>query len=243
MQSAGDRRRWRFVAPAALAACGLLLVLSARSSDGTDLRDDGVTSLSDLIRVEEQKTQELESQVEELNEEIDSLTSGRTSEAISEYQAQVEELGDVAGLTPVQGPAVTVTLDDAPCPDRDQLPPGMLLEDCFVHQQDMEAVINALWAGGAEAMMVMDQRIIATSSVRCIGPVLFLQGQRYYPPYTVTAIGDVSAMLQALEESPWLSRYRAVAEHLGLGYEVATEGNVEMPGYGGPIGVSSETAL
>ncbi len=49
--------------------------------------------------------------------------------------------------------------------------------------------------------MVMDQRIVATSTVRCVGPVLLLQGRRYAPPYTITAIGDTRAMEDALDDS------------------------------------------
>ena len=51
-------------------------------------------------------------------------------------------------------------------------------------------MVNALWSGGAEAMQIMDQRVIATSAVRCVGNTLILQGRVYSPPYTITAIGD-----------------------------------------------------
>lgn len=46
---------------------------------------------------------------------------------------------------------------------------GFTAEDIVVHQQDVENVVNALWAAGAEAMMLMDQRVISTSAVRCVG--------------------------------------------------------------------------
>ena len=87
------------------------------------------------------------------------------------------------------GPSLTVTLDDAPR-TADQLPPGATPDDLVVHQQDVQGVVNALWSGGAEAMQIMDQRVIATSAVRCVGNTLILQGRVYSPPYTITAIGD-----------------------------------------------------
>ena len=59
----------------------------------------------------------------------------------------------------------------------------------WVHQQDVEAVVNALWAGGAESMEVMGQRLLPTSAVICSGNVLPLQGKKYSPPFTISAIG------------------------------------------------------
>ena len=59
--------------------------------------------------------------------------------------------------------------------------PTVAPDDLVVHQQDVQSVVNALWAGGAEAMMIMDQRVVNTSAVRCIGNTLLLQGRRTRP--------------------------------------------------------------
>ena len=65
-------------------------------------------------------------------------------------------------------------------------PTGFTADDIVVHQQDVQAVVNALWASGAEAMMIQDQRVISTSAVRCVGNTLILQGRVYAPPYRIT---------------------------------------------------------
>jgi uncharacterized protein YlxW (UPF0749 family) len=233
-------RSWRFAAPLALAACGLLLVTSARAADGGDLRGSGHAELGDLVREAEVRGEELSGSAEQLQADIDAL-SANNGPGKSDEQEQLDEFAQLAGLTPVFGPGLRVTLSDAPPPIG--LADDQSLEDYIVHQQDLEAVINALWAGGAEALMVMDQRIIATSSVKCIGPVLFLQGRSYGPPYTVSAIGDVNSMAVALDESPGVAEFRFHADRIGLGYDVAIQEDVTMPGYEGPLGVSVETAL
>lgn len=230
-------RSWRFASPLALAACGLLLVTSAKIADGTDLRGSGHAELGDLIREAELRGEGLSATAEQLRAEIDTLSD---DDSLSDEQKPLDEFAEMAGLTPVEGPGLQVTLSDAPEPL--SLEADQNLEDYIVHQQDLEAVINALWAGGAEAMMVMDQRIIATSSVRCIGPVLYLQGRSYGPPYTISAIGDVNEMLVALDESPGVTEYRAYANEIGLGFDIAIQENISMPGYEGPLGVSAETA-
>ena len=100
------------------------------------------------------------------------------------------------------------------------VPDGYTADDYIVHEQDVQAVINALWAGGAEAIAVMDQRIIATSAVRCVGSTLLLHGQVYAPPYTVTAVGPTDRMQRALEVSPRVAIYRQYVDLLGLGFDV-----------------------
>ena len=101
-------------------------------------------------------------------------------------------MGDRCGYRRGGWPSLTVTLEDAPIPP-DGIPDGYAADDYVVHQQDLQAVVNALWAGGAEALQVMDQRIISTSAVRCVGNTLILQGRVYSPPYSVSAVGPLGA--------------------------------------------------
>ena len=95
-------------------------------------------------------------------------------------------------------------------------------DDLVVHQQDIQSVLNALWSAGAEAVQMQDQRIIATSAPRCVGNTLLLNGRTYSPPYTVTAIGDVSAMKSALAAAPLVTLYKQYVVRFGLGYTEQT---------------------
>ncbi len=220
-----------------LAFCGLLLVTSAKASDGDDLRGSDILELSDLVRAEERRVQELEARVAELDAELEEFAASKGDSQTEEINRQIEELMPDAGLTPVDGPALSVTMDDAPLPaNAEEQPDEFNIEDYLVHQQDLQGVVNALWAGGAEAVTVMDQRIVSTSTIRCVGSVLLLHGRTFYPPYTITAIGDTDAMRDALETSPAVREYRHWADTVGLRYDVADEGSVTMPGYTGSIG-------
>lgn len=82
-----------------------------------------------------------------------------------------------------------------------RIPDGYTVDDVVVHQQDVQAVVNALWAAGAEAMTIQDQRVIATSAVRCVGNTLILQGRVYSPPYVITAIGDIGSLRSGLDST------------------------------------------
>jgi uncharacterized protein YlxW (UPF0749 family) len=103
----------------------------------------------------------------------------------------------------------------------------------------VQAVVNALWAGGAEAMTLMGQRVIATSAVRCVGNTLLLHGAVYSPPFTVTAVGDVDGMRAALDRAPGVVVYRQYVAAYGLGYSVTTARSKRLPAYDGSLELTS----
>lgn len=229
---------WRIITPLVLVACGVLFISSGQS-DGGVFRGTGISDMTDLVRAEEERAEQLSAEVSQLTAEVDELTAQTAVEDPNEAE-RLEALRAAAGLTQVSGPGITVTLDDAPIPDDGT---GDIDLDLYlVHQQDLEGVINALWAGGAEAMMVEDQRIVSTSSVKCIGPVLYLQQRVYAPPYTVSAIGDPDELLAALDASGAVQDYLYYVDLIGLGYAADVQDDVLMPGYDGPRDISAETA-
>ena len=229
-----ERRRPRLPVgvTAVLVLAGLLFAASAQASGGTSLRDD-VADLPALIAEESAAVEAGTARVAALREEVVALTDRVQDAEVSDLQRQAEDLAGAAGLQPVTGPGVEIVLDDAP---RDRpVPEGVAGDLLVVHQEDVQAVVNALWAGGAEAMMLMDQRVISTSAVRCVGSTLRLQGRVYSPPYTIRAIGDTGRLLEALESSPEVQIYQEYVDAYGLGYEEKVLRSVEMPGFEGPL--------
>ena len=132
----------------------------------------------------------------------------------------------------LEGDTVTVTLDDSKR-DPATLPEGANLNWMVVHQQDVQAVVNALWRGGAKAMMLMDQRVISTSAVRCVGNTLILQGRVYSPPFKITAMGDQAQLRKALKDDPDVANYRDFVDRVGVKYEVENGSNKTFPPFEG----------
>ena len=118
----------------------------------------------------------------------------------------------------MRGPGLVVTLNDAQRDAKGRFPRDASPDDLVVHQQDIEAVLNALWSAGAEGIQMQDQRIIGTSAPRCVGNTLLLNGRTYSPPYVITAIGDVAAMQAALAAAPLVTLYKQYVVRFGLGY-------------------------
>jgi uncharacterized protein YlxW (UPF0749 family) len=219
---------WRVLVPVLLLLIGLLLAASGRLASGTDVRAERRTELVDLIRVEQERLDAVAADVRDLREEVEAAAASGAPVA---EDPSLEQL-----VSDVEGPGVVVELQDAPIP-ASGVPVGYTADDFVVHEQDVQAVVNALWAGGAEAMAVMDQRIVSTSAVRCVGNTLLLHGRVYAPPYTVTAVGPADRMQRALEASPRVSLYQRYAELLGLGYEVSEQDSVSVPAYDGTLAV------
>lgn len=81
----------------------------------------------------------------------------------------------------------------------------------------------------------MDQRLISTSAVRCVGNTLILQGRVYSPPYTVTAVGDRDKLRTALDKAPAIRNYLEYVDAYGLGWKVDEKKSVTLPGYSGTV--------
>lgn len=226
---------WSWGVPVIMGAAGLLFTLSATTAAGTDLREDRRPQLVELIGDHEQRVAEADAHASRLRREIEAQTSalaGSDATIATEQRRAADRRAD-AGLVAVHGPGLTVRLDDAPHRPDGARPNGASVDDLVVHQQDVQAVVNALWAGGAEAMSIMEVRVISTSAVRCVGNTLLLHGRVYSPPFVITAIGDAAAMRAALDASEGVRLFRQAANDFHLGYEVGVENDVTIPAYDG----------
>ena len=166
---------------------------------------------------------------------MDRLGKGVDDAQVTELQRQVDALRGPAGFEEVRGPAITVVLSDAPEEEIDRaVEEGEVTADqLVVHQQDIQAVVNALWSGGAEAMTLQKQRVISTTGIKCVGNTVVLHGVPYAPPYEITAIGDLDALRTALDSSDYIAGYKTYVDAHNLGYEVSTDDDVTMPAYAG----------
>jgi uncharacterized protein YlxW (UPF0749 family) len=222
--------RGTFSVAVVLALAGMMFVANARLSQGSDQRHP--QDLADLATVEEARVARLQGDVGTLQTEVDKLTQQQAGLAGLQIGSPAPGYDIAAGRVAVTGPGLTVELTDAPAGSQNL--PNVRPDDLVVHQQDLQAVINALWSGGAEAMSLMDQRVISTSAFQCIGNVLSLQGRRYSPPYVVQAVGDPQQLRTALAADPAVRIYRQWVDAVGLGWKVTTaQSGLGLPAYEG----------
>ncbi|MFF8635115.1 DUF881 domain-containing protein [Streptomyces pilosus] len=227
----------RILTAGVFALAGLIFFTSFDTAKGTNIRTDAsLLKLSDLIHERSRKNGELEESNGALRGDIESLAE-RDDGSTEEEDDKLAALEERAGTQKLKGEAVTVTLNDAPPDATAKLPgyPDPQPDYLVIHQQDLQAVVNAMWQGGAEGIKVMDQRLISTSAVRCVGNTLILQGRVYSPPYKITAVGDPKKLKKALAASPAIQNYMVYVNVYGLGWQVEDEGTVTLPGYAGTV--------
>lgn len=251
-RSARPPRRRRLLAPRARvrwlelvvwATVGLLMATSASMARGTDLRADRRLQLTELIAREQRAVAALEPRAAVLREEVAEATAfAATRDARVAAAGPSTELIIAAGMRAMTGPGVSVSLDDAPREVR-QRTPGGGPDDYIVHEQDLQAVVNALWAAGAEAVTLMGRRLISTSSVRCVGNTVILEGRVYGPPFVVTAIGNPERMVDSLDSDPGVSYFRAFVDRFGVRYNVDVLSELAVPAYEGSLAMNSVTAV
>jgi uncharacterized protein YlxW (UPF0749 family) len=235
------RRRWdawRIGTPVAVLLSGALFVVSADNSEGTDLRPGRYTDLASLVNSEAREYDGLRQRVTRLNADIALLTNSVNDRDVQRFQRRIQNLEDPAGLTPRSGPGITVTLSDAAeevvaSTDQD-------LNLLVVHQQDIQAVVNAMWLAGASAVTVQGQRVVTTTGIKCEGNAVQLQGVPYSQPYEISAVGDPLELLNAINDDEYLKVYReqALRPDIAVGWDLQVEESLTAPAYDGLLDLS-----
>lgn len=215
---------------AVMVLCGVLLATTARISGGESIRSES-GDVADVLRDRDGAITQLSQEVADKRTQVEELT-GQGADVGTEERSRT--VADAVGLRAVSGSAVRITLTDAPSGAMGTTS-GVEPDDLVVHQQDMEAYINALWAGGAEAMTLQDQRVINGSAFRCAGNTLLLEGRVYSPPFVITAIGDPEELTASLDSAAGVQVYRDWVDHVGLGERTEILDEETLPAFDGSL--------
>ncbi len=228
---------WGALVPVVALSAGLLFATSGRTALGTDLRAGDTTELTELIRQREAVLARQNTQLSELQRDLQRLTEQVATRdgAVAAASAAADAGAMSAALVPITGPGVEITLDDAPVRADGVRPADARPDDLVIHQSDVQAVVNAVWAAAADGVAIMDRRLIATSAVRCVGNTLLLQGRTYSPPFVVTAIADPAAVRAQLDASPQVAVFQQAVKAFGLTFEVRERPEVALPAYDGAL--------
>ncbi|MEW2358486.1 DUF881 domain-containing protein, partial [Spirillospora sp. NPDC029432] len=139
---------------------------------------------------------------------------------------------DAAAATGVSGPALVLTLDDAPREDAREPRP----DEGRVYDQDLQILVNGLWAAGATAIGVNGRRLTPTTAIRTAGEAILVDYRPLSAPYEITALAagrDARARLRAaFEGSEAGRRARLLHDRYGIRYGVRAPDRAELPGGG-----------
>lgn len=191
------------------------------------------SGLSDVVRDLERQRGDLQDRLAGLRDRVTDLEhrAASASGMRDSFGRELEKARVAAGLTAVRGEGVEVVVGDA-----EQVPPGEDPGAYLVHDFDLRAIVNALLAGGARAVSVNGERVVATTAVRCAGNTILVNSRRLGSPYTVIAVGKPDALLESLhadeQSSLVLERY---GPQYGLRTSVKRQRRAVVPEYRGSL--------
>jgi uncharacterized protein YlxW (UPF0749 family) len=233
--SAG-RPRWR---GAALVALTMVVagVLAAVTYDSAAARVQGRQEIRAAlvadIRSESDASDELAAELEVLRAQVtrardELLASSSTGQRALDELARAEA---GAAAVPVSGPGLLVTLANAGS-DADDDPVGGGTEGDArgrVRDGDLQLVVNALWAAGAEAISINGQRLGPTSAIRFAGEAVLVDFRPVTNPYEVSAIGDPETLSNEFLASPEVRALARIEETFGLRFDFSREDDLSLP--------------
>lgn len=207
-------------ATVALVAVVAGLVLGSAVSNARRHGLNAEPDLATLVRQRQASVLVLEDQVDQLSAQVTDLTQSSLPDASPGSNIALSRVE-------VTGPGVEVILSDAAkefIPDE-----GANFNDLVVHQQDIDAVVNALWRGGAEAITVQGVRLAADTRVQCVGNVILVGARSYAPPYRIAAIGDPKNLNDVLDADANVAEYRRYAVKYQMEWAVNSLQSITMP--------------
>lgn len=234
---AGRRSGWlraRVLVAVTLAIAGLLAAMTYnQAAAGAKGRQHVRAALVSDIENQQRISGGLSGQLQRLQQQV-SHTRDQALAATEVGQTALDRLGSAeqaAAAVPVKGPGLLVTLADAK-PNADADPVGG--QDATdprgkVQDGDLQLVVNALWAAGAEAVSINGQRLGPTSTIRFAGEAVLVDFNPVSSPYQVSAIGDRTSLSRRFLASPDVSSLAVISESFGLRFDIAQEGGLSMP--------------
>lgn len=204
---------------------GIMLAVQYRTSN----RETELLSGRDkeLLLKLQTVTEERDSLAREVISLRDKLSNtGPNDRATSNLQDELRKANLAAGLIPVHGPGIIVTLNDSPHTLQAGSDPNALL----VHDDDILRVANELKASGAEAISINNERIIATSEIRCAGTTILVNTSKIAPPFVIKAIGDPDTLHSGvLIKNGYLESLKVI----GIQVQVQKVDDINIPAYAG----------
>ena len=181
--------------------------------------------LQTLLNDEKEKNISLAADLESAKSQIAELRKNSDESFSSVIGEQLENAEKLAGMVALTGPGVTVTMDDS---KKNNL--TISGDSAIIHDSDIRTVVNELFASGAEAISINGERLVSTSSIRCVGPTVLVNNTRLSIPFVITAIGDGKTLEAGLivkggvvdTLTPW-----------GIDIKIFKHSKVEVPAYSG----------
>ncbi len=189
-----------------------------------DLRISIESRVSNLS-ILSQKLSDINDQINDQNILITNI-SNRGLADLNETNLQI-----IAGVKSISGPGYKITINDARKTDSLDFQQVNLAK---VFDTDLQLVTNALWASGAQAISINNQRISTTTAIRSAGEAILVNYRPLLPPYEITFIGN-DEVSKKLVDNPDFKDFQFVVTTYGLEYKLEKLDKVEISAIGNEL--------
>jgi len=206
---------------------GLVLGTSARQThDNAPAARAAREQLIDQVRFSNAATDGLQRQFAATRTGLETARAESLSvdSALAASRTEDDRLSILAGVSPVHGPGLRITVDDATGAGHSSDASGR------IRDTDLQRLLNGLWAAGAEAVSVNGQRLTALTAVRTAGDAILVAYRPLSPPYEVLAIGSPTDLEVEFVDGPGGRWFHSLSERYGIKFDVATAQDVSLPG-------------
>lgn len=184
-------------------------------------RVDVVGSLTDQVRAQADSVKDLDTQIAELRHKISAQGGGSALEA--EAKDPLTQLNNASA--PLEGSGIRVTINEAQPVglDSDRHARGR------VKDHDLRMIVNALWAGNADAISINGIRLGPGAFIRTAGQSIIVNVTPIQPPYIIEAIGNGPHLSVAVLESDVGDYLSSVQSAYGISISTSLHTDLSLP--------------
>jgi uncharacterized protein YlxW (UPF0749 family) len=159
------------------------------------------------------------------------LTASRAGDRAA---AEVRRLEAAAAQRAVHGPGIAVVVGDATGseqvdPTTGQRVPVPVDDNGRIQDRDLQSLVNAIWAAGAEAVSIGGQRLAPTTTIRGAGEAILVDLRPVASPYTIAAVGDPATLLPRFADSEAARRFQSYTGLYGIQFSVRAADELRLP--------------
>jgi uncharacterized protein YlxW (UPF0749 family) len=180
-------KKWTVIVTICAFLVGVLLMFQLKAQALANQGQPKENILQTVMQYDLENAQ-LKSDNKKIQEELNKYKEGVDAALLADQQ--LKRAKQIAGLNPVKGPGVKITLDDSNQKIADPQDTALYI----IHEGYLRTIVNALWNANAEAISINGQRITANTEIFCNGNNILINREIQTPPYTIDAIGDPQSL-------------------------------------------------
>lgn len=202
-----------FLLAVALAWVTTINVIQMRKTQGA--AQELKQSLTEQVKGNYARYEVLQEEVVRLSSELAKKQSNITQQAGLSKSTLV-----ATSATEVQGPGVVISLELNETADD-----GSRVD---LQDTDLRSLVNALWAGGAEAISINGIRLGPHTSIRTAGSAILVDLTAIGSPYEVQAIGDAQHIMEMINSGEAGESFREAKTKSGFSVNIKREANLSL---------------